>query len=342
MTEAEEAFKAKVFEIADGIRNEVRVTNATVRKHLKDQDIKCSYTRLVPLVAEWKAHREYLKRIEGEATLPDTVQTALIHLGRMILAEGAAKEQARAKALKDAEGRAVEKAQEGRDEVLLAADRMEEEIASLRLEVTRLHDALARAQSGRGDPQAEHGPIAPTPRKAAPLDPITTVAAELNEKDARTQDPDALLADIANRIKGLLADHGPCDASQLHFHLQQEFGKRAAAMQMPLEAGWLRHWLRGFTGPAGGLIEDKGAFDLASRTADAGAAFQARVMADVHGLLEEHGFPMALPAITKRLAPRLGQELRLTGGQLGDWMKARPDLFRKTAKGWFASLPSQA
>ena len=46
--------------------------------------------------------------------------------------------------------------------------------------------------------------------------------------------------------------------------------------------------------------------------------------------------------VVKRLAPKLGQELRLTDGQLGERMNARPDLFRKTAKGWFASLPGPA
>ena len=88
--------------------------------------------------------------------------------------------------------------------------------------------------------------------------------------------------------------------------------------------------------PAGSLVEHKSKFELASRTADAGAAFQARVMADVHALLLDYGFPLAPAALAKRLAPKLGQELRLSGSQISDWMESRRDKFRKEGKGWLA------
>ena len=60
-------------------------------------------------------------------------------------------------------------------------------------------------------------------------------------------------------------------------------------------------------------------------------------MGDVHALLLDHGFPLAPAALAKRLAPKLGQELRLSGSQINEWMEARPDLFRKTNKGWYAA-----
>ncbi|QEE41014.1 MULTISPECIES: DNA-binding protein [unclassified Methylobacterium] len=330
-------FRDQVRKIADGLRGKERVTYKAVRGRLKAAGGKCSYTTLKPVLAEWKADTEYMARIEGDPDLPESVQKGLLALGHLILREG--EEKARRK-LSEQERKLARQAEfllEGDDELALAADRMEEEIVGLREEIVRLHEALARAQGGAG---AQAEPTSPSSRPLG-LDPITAGIADLKEKKARSDDPDALLAEVGTAVHALLVERGPLTAGLLHFHLQGDLGRRAERMEMPLEAGWLRHWLRGFTGPAGGLVEGRTGFDLASRTADLGAAYRDRVLTEVAGLLDREGFPMALSVIAKRLSPRIGQELRLTGGQLAEWMDARSDRFRKTGKGRYSTHPDK-
>ncbi|WP_419951610.1 DNA-binding protein [Methylobacterium sp.] len=329
----------RVRRAADDLRGKERVTYTAVRERLKrdgERDGKaCSYSDLKPILNRWKADTGYLAKIESEASLPEAVQKGLIALGHAILREG--EEMARAKLT--AQQRDVDQLREmllhGDDELAMAADRMEGEIERLDAEVKRLHEALARAQQAAVTPEPEAPPSVPPLH--TDLDPITAGVATLMDKRAESAKPEDMLADLSLVVHDLLRDKGALGAAEVHYHLPEAIRQRADKLEMPLAAGWLRRWLREFTGPTGGLVEHKGKFDLASRTADAGAAFQARIMADVHALLLDHGFPLAPAALAKRLAPKLGQELRLSGSQIGEWMEGRPDLFRKTNKGWYAA-----
>lgn len=53
-----------------------------------------------------------------------------------------------------------------------------------------------------------------------------------NEDEAKRTDPDALLAAVADKTHGMLVALGPCDASRIRFHRDQEFRKQAEAMKV--------------------------------------------------------------------------------------------------------------
>lgn len=113
------------------------MTYGAIQKRLKAQSGKgCSNSTLKPVYAEWKRETEYSPRIESDPELPPAVQKSLIAIGHTILREG--EERARSKLAEQQRqlDRQAEILLEVDGEIAIAADRLEEEIANLRLEVT--------------------------------------------------------------------------------------------------------------------------------------------------------------------------------------------------------------
>lgn len=306
----------------DGRKERVSVRN--VRKELG----KGSFSDISRPLFEWKRNEAYQPIIE-EAALSDAFATRLTTLGREML------EQARVEVTRErlaefavrAEGAAGERS--SLDEALDRVDELEEQLASLRLEMERMRSGGGRVPEAR--PVISAAVEAPTDPDAPDL--AGFVETLMGRKRAR--DADAFWQDVRNAVEASMRKKGPMPVHGIFNALPEALKARSAEVGLPLTPAWLRYHLLRLSQPGEGLAEIDGKFGLApiASEADEGGDLQESVELDppgkrpfwrrfvlrVHEVLVEHG-PLPVEEILARLPAGLILETRrfqkITPGRL--------------------------
>ncbi|MCJ2050263.1 DNA-binding protein [Methylobacterium sp. J-070] len=321
---------ARVWEIADEQRA-AKAGAVTVRSVWRGLGSKGSFEDLAPMVAAWKAKKDYRPTVELSG-LPETLQKRLIDFGASVLEMVRAEEAAAVDVERgniEAERRAY---REVAAEASATVDRLEARVAELQAEVAFLRNLLGTEEVTRG---------IPSDRQVEDTLPLATGAGPVLEDPS-----DAFWASVSVEVQAILAERGPMSADALLSALPEAIRKSAVRVGPPITQGMLSHRLRHpATGGMGSTVKE-GLFlpQVAGGTAWVaeepssleaepssgrnveGTAFWRRVMIEISGILERTG-PLTARGIVDLLSPETVAEARrfeeIRPGKLAEKMRVR-------------------
>jgi hypothetical protein len=317
----------RVWEVADGQRA-AKADPVTVRSVWRGLGSKGSFEDLAPMVAAWKAARDYRPAVELSG-LPETLQKRLIDFGASVLEMARAEEAAAVDAERanmEAERRAY---REVAAEASATVDMLEARVADLQAEVTFLRNLLGQEDAKRSMPSDRQ------PEDASP--PDTDAAPHLGDPS------DSFWTSVSAEVQALLAERGPMSADALLSALPDAIRTCAVRVGPPITRGSLGHHLRRSAVASGDLgIEDglfrpsaaAGEAQGAEETAPAATlgrnvestAFWRGVMVEIVSIIRQDG-PLTASEIVKRLSPTTVSEAqrfkKIRPGMLAYKMRGR-------------------